>query len=150
MTNKTLAQKTLKEKLSYNADTGIFTRPNGSVAGAVRDGGYIQISVCNKLYRAHRLAFLYMEGRLPVDQVDHINRKRDDNRWCNLRHATQLSNSRNMSSNTDFLGVNWDKRRNKWLSIGEHIDGKNKFLGRFKTHLAACYARHYYEICNPV
>lgn len=91
MKNK-LTQKRLKKLLYYNPDTGIFTWKINSrrslkdaPAGNLHPSGYIRIGIDSKEYRAHRLAFLYMEGYIPENDVDHINRVRDDNRWKNLR-----------------------------------------------------------------
>jgi len=85
-----ITQTILKELFSYNPDTGIFIRKvsiSNQVAGTVagsKDYDYIRIVVNKKRYLAHRLAFLYMLGKMPVE-VDHINRNKHDNRWCNLR-----------------------------------------------------------------
>lgn len=98
-----LTQEELKQKLIYDPETGIFTwipRPRSFrrnyVAGGQMLNGYITIGV-GKPYLAHRLAFLYMTGQFPTNQVDHINRIRNDNRWCNLRDATSSENSFNKS-----------------------------------------------------
>jgi HNH endonuclease len=47
------------------------------------------------MYRAGRLAWLYMTGEWPKNQIDHINRDKADNRFCNLRDVTQTENMRN-------------------------------------------------------
>jgi hypothetical protein len=63
--------------------------------------GYCLFNICEatkvlgKVYQAHRLAFLYQEGKFPLEEVDHINHKKDDNRWSNIRHATRVENSKN-------------------------------------------------------
>ena len=86
--------------LSYNPDTGEFTRPTykRKLAGCLRKDGYIVIRVKNVLYLAHRLAFFYMTGSWPKDQLDHINMNRSDNRWGNLREATNSQNMMNKNS----------------------------------------------------
>jgi HNH endonuclease len=59
----------------------------GAVAGSLNSSGYLIIGIDYRRYLAHRLAFLWVEGRWP-DGIDHCNLDRKDNRWCNLREAT--------------------------------------------------------------
>ena len=96
-----ITQERLQELLHYNPGSGEFTRrvsrgnsKVGSVAGYIGEG-YIVIGVDDEYYSAHRLAFLYMEGEFPPDQVDHINTVRSDNRWCNIRRCTAKENNNN-------------------------------------------------------
>lgn len=140
-----ITQKTLKEVLHYNPDTGAFTwiksnsprTVSGILAGNKHYEGYIRISLNNKDYLAHRLAWLYMFGSMPKNQIDHINGNRGDNRISNLRESSRHQNQGNQrnphSSNTSgFMGVYFDKVRNKFVATIS-INGKNKNLGRFKT-----------------
>jgi len=150
-----ITQERLKEILHYDPETGVFTwleqiskksKP-GTVAGYYSSYGYRGITILNQQHRAHRLAFLYMEGDLPPSHVDHINRVRDDNRWCNLRHATPSINASNRVNSTNFVGVSWSKTVSRWI-VHKYINKKNHHLGYFKTHLAACCARHSYDQLN--
>lgn len=116
-----LTQAQLKSILHYNPDTGLFARSNGRIAGTIekkKSTNYIRINIHKKTYRAHRLAFLYMEGKLPPEDVDHINGNGEDNRWSNLRSVSSSINRRNSamsSTNTSGIaGVSWHKRCNKW------------------------------------
>jgi hypothetical protein len=97
-----LTQDILRSLLRYNPTTGEFTWlasqyriKAGDVAGSKRTDGYIAIGVGGKLYKAHRLAFLYMEGEFPKDQVDHLNGIKIDNSWANLRKCTPIENMNN-------------------------------------------------------
>ena len=145
-----LTQDRLKELLHYFPVEGIFvrrvsrgSRRAGSIAGGPHVEGYIRIGVDYEDYLAHRLAFLYMEGWMPVE-VDHENHIRDDNRWENLRAATSAVNGRNSSRRTDsisgFTGVNWDKRRNKWR-VRIYVDGREIYLGLYDVLEDAVAAR---------
>lgn len=139
---KELTQAHLKELLHYDPETGHFTwlvtRRGTAVAGsrAGSDGGrgYIRIEIEGIKHRAHRLAFLYMTGTLPPKHVDHINRDKPDNRWSNLRPATNQENAGNVAprrNNTSgHLGVSWHKRDGKWRAQGAR-DGRRIHLGYF-------------------
>jgi len=137
-----LNQEYLKEILHYDPETGIFTwrvkkvyfLKVNDIAGYL-DQGYRKIRINSKGYRAHRLAFLYMNGEFPPDQVDHINHVKDDNRWCNLRMVTSSENQRNLkmskTNTSGFVGVSWHKGSKKWR-VELLIKGKKKCFGLFK------------------
>lgn len=152
-----LTQERLKEVLHYDPDTGAFTWLKDMRANKVRNDsatclnldGYLVIQVDAVQYRQHRLAFLYMDGDFPSNQVDHINRKRADNRWCNLRRATSSENMSNKKNNNQTIGVYWCKRENRWIARTNVSKGKRKFLGQFKYYLQACAARWQYESLLP-
>lgn len=132
----------IKRNLHYDSIAGIFTwiisnsnRVNvGDVAGYTTNDGYVQIRVNRKLYMAHRLAFLYMTGGFPIEEIDHINGLRNDNRWINIREATRLENCQNtpiQKNNTSgFTGVVWDKKNKNWMSRIT-VNGKTINIGRF-------------------
>lgn len=134
----------LRELFHYDPLTGAFTRlvrrgkfQPGTVAGTVNDDGRHIISIYGRLYRAHRLAWLYMKGEWPKDQIDHKNCVPLDNSFDNLREATNALNHQNERSarkgnSSGFLGVSWDASRNKWKAQIT-TNGKNRLLGRFDT-----------------
>jgi len=151
LANKSLTQKELMKDLSYDCDTGIFirkiSRSNvniGDIAGGTEKNGYRVIRLKGKKYKAHRLAWLYIYGKFPDDQIDHINHIRNDNRISNLRSVTRSENLKNQSmfkNNTSgFSGVKWDKRDKVWKSqIG--VNGKRIHLGEFTDKQDAIKAR---------
>lgn len=137
-----ITQDRLKELLHYDPETGVFIRKSargralkGSRAGSSDDRGYTQVTLDRELHYAHRLAFLYMLGALPPNDVDHINGDKSDNRWGNLRPATRsqnLANTRRRSDNTSgHRGVTYDKRYDKWHARGVLL-GKSMSLGYFE------------------
>lgn len=94
-----LTQDNLKGVLRYEPETGEFSRvrakqPQRKVGG-VGLSGYLQIDVAGRIYYAHRLAFLWMVGYWPKNQIDHINGNKLDNRWVNLRDVTVRVNQEN-------------------------------------------------------
>jgi hypothetical protein len=75
-----LTQERLKELFNYDPVTGFFTRlkrtSSNTIIGEKVGGninGYLRVSIDNKFYLLHRLAFLYMEGEFPIEFVDHID-----------------------------------------------------------------------------
>jgi len=152
-----LTQKYLKEILEYNPNTGIFRwkvsrggTKKGTVAGN-KTNGYIAIQINYIAYKAHRLAFLYMNGKFPIDEVDHKNRIRDDNTWDNIIDSTHWENQQNKdtSSKSGIVGVTWEERSQRWISKIT-VSGKRIFLGQFKdledAHIARIEAEMKYDI----
>lgn len=145
-----LTQEYLKEILQYNENTGIFTWLKkttncihnrivvGSVAGSVSKRGYLQIVINNKRYFSHRLAWLYVYGKYPNNNIDHINGITNDNRIENLRDVTQRTNSQNRKTHRkgSLVGSSYCKKRNKWRST-IYFNRKRYHLGYFETALEA-------------
>lgn len=154
-----LTQERLKELLSYDPETGLFTWLSqhgarvrtGSVAGSRTVKRYIRIGVDGALYMAHRLAWLYTYGVWPPQEIDHRDGVRWNNVLSNLRLATPSQNSQNQrgahrDGTSGFLGVS--RAGKKWkgqITYG----GENVYLGRFDTaeqahaaYLAAKAAQH--------
>lgn len=70
--------------------------------------------------------------------VDHINRKKLDNRRSNLREVTVLENCINKNRiERRYFGSTFLKARNKWQAQIK-INGKQRYLGIFKTEKEAC------------
>lgn len=145
----------LTKLLSYDPITGVFTwnvnhgrSKIGGVAGSIDNStGYIRIRLNKKLYYAHRLAWLYMEGYIPEHCVDHINRDRIDNRWDNLRHVTQSCNNRNVGlSKNNTSGITGVYHTGKSYAAFISEDGNPKHLGTFSTKNEAVIARYKAEM----
>lgn len=139
----------LKECLMYVPNTGNFIWnisvgnnriKRGSKAGTLLLDGYIAIRIDKEVYKGHRLAWFYSTGEWPLEELDHINRIRNDNRIQNLRLASRLSNSHNMkkfSSNTSgYTGVH--KSGSRWKAI-ININKRSSHLGTFDSKEEAYY-----------
>ena len=141
MTN--LTHDRLREVLNYDADTGVFTwriKLNrkvvvGSEAGSLKPKGYVSIRIDGHPYYAHRLAWCYVYGSWPPEEIDHINGDRADNRIANLRAATRKQNMENRAHSigaSGYRGVCWLEANQKWRASITH-NGKNLYLGLFGT-----------------
>jgi len=114
-----LTQSYLQSILNYNLDTGIFIwKHNNKIAGTKHRQGYIHISVNNKKYAAHRLAWIYIYGSFPKYMIDHVNGIKSDNKIINIREATANQNQHNKSLNknntSSVKGVHWCDLMSKW------------------------------------
>jgi hypothetical protein len=142
-----LTANRLRDLLSYNPETGEFvwrvTVSSRAMAGFVAGCVYAQkltryrgIRVDGRLYKAHRLAWLYVHGVWPAEQLDHIDGDGANNRIANLRQATNSENNRNRKVRYDSAsgckGVNFHKGNRKWRA---HIrlNGRQKHLGYFSS-----------------
>lgn len=150
--DSTLTQDSLMECVTYDPHSGVFLwirlSPKkawrlGSPAGSKNPNGYVSIRIAGRAYQAHRLVWLYVYGRWPMGDIDHINGNRSDNRLCNLRECTRSENMQNVrpqSNNTSgHPGVTWNKARQKWVAQICHR-GAYKNLGGFSKYGDACQA----------
>lgn len=145
----------LRELLSYSPETGVFTwrvscrgTKAGDIAGTSGTEGRRHITVGGVRFKAHRLAWLYVHGAHPANQIDHINGDPTDNRIANLREATVAENQGNQrrahSNNiTGLLGAQKKHGRSNFRARIT-VSGKEIHLGHFasaelahKAYLAA-------------
>ncbi len=149
----------LRERLEYNSQTGIFVwRPKevsrhhdkiwnssnaGKIAGWINPKGYVIIRIDGKGFPAHRLAWIYMTGTIPLQEIDHKNRDTKDNSWNNLRLANrneQQANRKIPSDNTTGIkGVR--KTPNNTFRAYITFYGKTHNLGTYSTLEEATRAR---------
>ena len=142
----------LRTRLEYNPKTGVLMWRNGKrkncLAGSVNSHGYSYLKVNGRVYKCHRIAFLFAFGRWPAI-VDHINGVRTDNRISNLREVTQSQNrmnARRRSDNTSgFTGVKWKSNHGKWCAEIK-VNGRIITIGYFDDQQSALAARRDAEV----
>lgn len=141
-----ITQNELKRVLRYVKSTGKFywlvsPKPGvriGDEAGCLNWKGYVVIGYAGRSYRAHRLAWLYVVGDLPTQQIDHKSHVKSDNSWRNLRLATNRLNQENQikapcsNRSSGLLGVTWNKRTCLWKAQIKSR-GKNFNLGEYTS-----------------
>lgn len=138
-----LTSKRLKSVIHYDPKTGIFTwiksSPGtacGAIAGDKTSNGYWRICVDYTRTHAHRLAWLYMTGKFPPNDIDHINGIRTDNRFCNLRavsRSVNLQNQREAKSHNKSTGIIGAYGNGNGFISRIRVNGKDRYLGYFKT-----------------
>ncbi len=121
--------------------------PKGSIAGTPHKLGYVMISIKRYKYCAHRLAWLYMRGKWPLKEVDHINLDKSDNRWVNLRSSSRHDNCMNAKARrTNKCGFKGVYQRGDRFQAFISIRGKRTNLGIHDTpeeaHAAYITAAH--------
>lgn len=145
-----LTQQRLKEVIEYDPATGTFKwlgrrgcAAAGKEAGCLSPVGYIVVRVNGKLYTAHRLAWLYVNGEWPSGHIDHINRNKIDNRISNLRLCNDAENGQNArlssANKSGVRGVHLTKRGLWQAQI--MVNRKNIYLGRYENLEDASRAR---------
>lgn len=142
-----ITQGLLKELFDYSPHTGHLIRRQtaqgrkiGDRVGFVGAGGYRRLKLLKekRQYLEHRIIWLYVYGRWPVGQIDHINGNKEDNRIENLREVSNRENSQNKTihRNGKLVGACFDKNSNKWQSSIQ-VGKKLHFLGRYNTQQEA-------------
>ena len=130
-----------RDFLNYDPESGLFTWKidrsrgvkAGDIAGSINKRGYVVLSILNKRYKAHRLAWFMTYGEWP-EQIDHINQCKSDNRIVNLREANPAINAKNKglykSNKSGVNGVTWCKNTNKW-KVQIRVKNELIYLGVF-------------------
>jgi hypothetical protein len=142
----TLTHERLVEVLHYDRHTGSFTwsqdgrgrfKRAGAAAGRINPTwGRRCIGIDGREYLAARLAWLYVHGRWPEHEIDHINGDRLDDRIENLRDVTRTVNQQNIrraraGTRSGVLGV--FQNTSGIISSAVQVAGRSHYLGSFET-----------------
>lgn len=148
-------QSELKELLEYNPYTGVFAwkvRKGRILAGT--KAGYIKHCYAGKSYHiisingtkclSHILAWIFVHGEKPEEEIDHKDGNGTNNRINNLRIVSHQDNQRNrrlqINNSSGYNGVSFHKSSKKWEAQIK-INGKSKYLGCFYSLIDAIAAR---------
>jgi hypothetical protein len=152
-----LTQELLKRYFTYDPESGNFIRIIRRNRWGERvcfetivsrnNRGYFWVRIFGEIYLVHRLVFLYMTGKHPYGEVDHVNGDRLDNRWVNLRDVNPFENSRNqgnrIDNSTGVRGVTYrstGRGLKRWKARISHM-GRRYDLGEYLTKEEAVTAR---------
>lgn len=120
----------LRRLFHYDPETGVFTRQvttsgrgrAGTRADILKPDGYRYIHYKANWILAHRLAWFYVHGILPVKFLDHVNIIRDDNRLFNLREVDHSGNAQNVKGaqknnlSCGLRGVSYYRPYQRWMA----------------------------------
>lgn len=151
-------QEEVKSIFDYDAKTGVlkWKVSLGTRGKRENEAGYIQTNSTSgkkyrfvmykrKLYRVHRIIWLYMTGNFPNNDIDHIDGNGLNNKWENLREVSRRENNRNKGRRSDntsgITGVSWSSRRNKWHVQIHDSNGTPISGGYFESLLDAAAKR---------
>lgn len=145
-----ITQEELKDILDYDSETGSLVWKHSSpstkkrdLAGKVYTNGYRYIAVAGTYYPVALLVWIYVTGEDPGGIIDHIDLNRTNDKFENLRPATNSQNHANRlppKHNTSGIkGVFWNSQKLKWHARAV-INGKQKHFGFFDTIEAAAIA----------
>lgn len=165
-----LTQEYLKECLEYDPETGrlvwkerpvchfvnevVCKRWNGKLAGKQAGSrtqkGYTTLRIARHPYLAHRVIWRIIWGAWPVEQLDHINGDKSDNRLGNLREASNAENCRNKKAHRNnklgYKGVTRGRENKFHAEIA--LSDRRVYLGTFSSpeaaHAAYCRAADNY------
>ena len=128
--------------LSYNEQTGQFTHRQqssnrikaGDVSGYVDSLGYWALKIDRGRYKGHRVAWFYVHGKWPPQEIDHIDGNKLNNAIANLRLANRAENVRNRgtprANTSGYKGVSFHKHQQKWRAYIT-ANGRQHSLGYF-------------------
>ena len=133
------AQITLALQRRHRRFTWAVRKSNklvGSLAGHADSLGYWRIKIKGKSYRAHRLAWLYVNGELP-SIIDHIDGNPKNNAIANLRSGENGINQQNVrraqrNNTSGFLGVH-KRTDSKTYRVCISVNGELRYFGGYKS-----------------
>ena len=135
-----MTTEAIKRMLRYSTESGEFwwtsdapTKVRGKRVEYKDKHGYICLKLDGRMYKAHRIAWLFQYGYWPTQHIDHINGNKADNRICNLRDVSPNINAQNrrraLSTNSvGFLGVS---RNGSGWRAEIRVAGKKINLGTY-------------------
>lgn len=148
---RNLTAEYVRARLTYDPETGIATwlpvpenghparrwnaKLSGKQVGSPDADGYRRIKLLGSSFLLHRVIWLHVTGDWPEHEIDHRDLNKANNRWDNLRVATQSQNRSNRpAQRNNRLGVKGitQTRNGKYAALIKDGPGM-RHLGTFKT-----------------
>lgn len=105
----------------------------GDLAGSVYNNGRLCLYLNGVAYLAHRVAWVIMTGEEPPELIDHKDRDPLNNRWDNLRPATNRQNQGNRTPTKGRILPMGVRRAGSRYSARMTQKGKSIHLGTYST-----------------
>lgn len=128
----------IKKEISYDPLSGelrwkVIKNCRKNPIGSSDDEGYLIFKFMGKALKCHRVAFAITYGRWP-DNIDHINRVKNDNRLINIRECTKSENLRNRTvfkkNKTGVKGLHLKRLRNGYQYYYANVAGNGVKIGK--------------------
>lgn len=143
--SKEITQSRLKDIVEYNPKTGVFRWREskvgkikaGAKAGCRTEGDNIVIRIEDKLYKAHRLAWMYCFGIFPDKYLEHIDGNNKNNAIDNLREYQKIGKAKDISQErlVKLLKYNPNTGVFTWKGVGRRGKGyKGVPAGTINNH----------------
>lgn len=125
----------LRRAFSYDRQSGFLIGRSGRIVGFMSRDGYLHVKFGGRPYSSHLLIWAIVTGAYPLGTVDHRNLNRADNRWENLREATEAQQQVNRSlfknNKSGYRGV-YRTKGGKWCAQ-IRFDKKTRSLGVYDS-----------------
>ena len=127
----------IKERITYDPDTGVCTRltatPHADAGSTIEPGvnPYLHIKIDGCRYKVHRLCWYLHTGEDPGEMtIDHIDGNPSNNRFSNLRLATQDEQMQNINFNRNITFDGITQSLSRWA---RHLNmAKTTLFNRFR------------------
>lgn len=132
--------------MDYEPETGKLwkfypTLQEFKLISGVNSNGYVRVYIKYKEYLGHHVAWYLYYGKWPIMELDHKNRVKNDNFIDNLREATDIQQTANLSSQSKYGRCIWYHKRISKYEVCIRTNGKRNYLGIFESVQEAVNAR---------
>lgn len=126
----------IRTKYRIDVEAGRAYNSEGEVGSTIGEG-YVYLWTPIGVLKRANLVWWAATGEWPKQQLDHINRDRNDDKISNLKESTDRENNANREKEKPSglpLGVYYRPELvGRPYNAKVRIGGKNKFLGNFAT-----------------
>jgi len=112
--------------LYWKLPTSTCILPGALATSKLSKQPYLRCHIFGYDYLAHRVIWLMMSGKWPVDTIDHLDNNGANNKLINLSPASDYDQMLNRKDNNKVPGVHFSKKISKWHA---HINVSGRRYG---------------------